>query len=462
MEMLTPEGEVLARVESGQSGSGWHSDYLAYQPEYEAAIDARARELGARVLMSATAVSLTQAGERAETVVRSSDDGSVESTIESRYVIGADGAHSFVRTAIGAERRDLGFSSEPHLVIDFEFSDPDCEIPELPEAAQVLDPWRPQLTGRWGGRRHTRWEFAARPGESREQLESEENCWDLIKSSGVTPEHGTIVRRAVYDFESSITEPWRVDRVLLMGDAAHTMPPHMGQGMQSGIRDAENLAWKLAAVIAADADPVLLDTYQSERKPHVMALIGMSSGLGEMVAMTDPEAVAVRNEVLRSGSMPPTVFPRLGDGLTLGAGDVGTLDTPGGDGRPSLQARVAKGTQTDRLDNFLPFAGWTIVSRHAVPRELFDERQWALLRSLSMQFAHVSRGAAGDSAFWDIDAEYDRWYRGSGRRAFIERPDHYVFGTAEQIDDLPALVDILAAKLAAAGWHAAYVPELSL
>ena len=457
MQLMTPEGETLATVESGRSGSGWRSDYLAYQPDYEPPLDMRARELGAQVFMGTAAESITQHANRVHTVVRrAGDPTSRPCTIESDYVIGADGAGSFVRSAIGAQRLDLGFEAAPHLVVDFEWADRDIDLPHLPEAAQVLDIQRPYLTGRWGGRHGARWEFAARDDESREFLESEETAWKLLGESGIGPEHGTILRHAVYTFESSITDPWRVGRVLLMGDAAHTMPPHMGQGMLSGIRDAENLAWKLAAVAAGDADDGLLDTYQAEREPHVRDFIELSCRLGATILTTDPEQAKIRNEMLRSGHAPAPVLPRLGHGLVRSPEAVGALDAPGADGRPSLQARVALDTRVDRLDNHFPARGWRIVSRHPIPKGLFDERQVRLLDSLGMQFAHISRGASGSTSFYDIDAEYDRWYLSTGRKVFLERPDHYVFGTAETIDDVPDLVDELAAALARHGWHAAY------
>ena len=76
-----------------------------------------------------------------------------------------------------------------------------------------------------------------------------------------------------------------------------------------------------------------------------------------------------------------------------------------------------------------------------------------------MQFVHVSRGASGETSFWDIDAQFDAWYQRTGRRAFLERPDHYVFGTAENIEDVPALIDELASTLAQYGWRDAYATE---
>ena len=95
--------------------------------------------------------------------------------------------------------------------------------------------------------------------------------------------------------------------------------------------------------------------------------------------------------------------------------------------------------------------GWKIISRHPVPTTLFNERQQNLLTALEVDFAHVSRGASAQYA--DIDGEYDLWYRETGRKAFLLRPDNYVYGSVRTIEDLPAMVDELGDALAAHDWH---------
>ena len=243
-------------------------------------------------------------------------------------------------------------------------------------------------------------------------------------------------------------------RVLLTGDAAHTMPPFRGQGLCSGIRDAINLAWKLPAVLAGKAPIEFLDSYQSERVPHAEEVIMLSMAFGKMALMMDPEEARQRDEMFRAGPAPiAPPLPRLGEGI------VRSVDAPGAhpsDGRPSFQARVAYGRQVDRLDEFLE-PGWSIVSRHPVSMSLFNERQQALLSNLKMQMAHVSRGASAQ--FIDIDGEYDVLYQSTGRRAFLVRPDHYVFGSVTTMEELPALVDELADALARFGWRGAAVSQ---
>ena len=367
--------------------------------------------------------------------------------IDAAYLIGADGAGSFVRGAIGVGRRDLGFKANDQLVIDFEHKDADRDGEELPVILQLLDSNRPHLAGRWSGGRWSRWEFQALEGESRDYLSSEETCWKFLAAWGIHPGDGEIVRRSVYTFEATLAERWRVGRVILAGDSAHTMPPFMGQGLCSGIRDSMNLAWKLADVVHGKADAALLDTYETERTPHVASVIKMSMAVGETCLMFDPVKAKQRDDMLRSGWRPtPEPFPRLGEGI------VTKHPSADMDGRPSFQGRVALGKRVDRLDEFLK-SGWRIVSRHPVAPGLFNERQRAILDRLGVETAHVSRGA--NAQYVDIDGEYDRLYLHTGRKAFLLRPDNYVFGSAATMEDLPALVDELAAVLAEKGWHGA-------
>ena len=450
--------EVLAKIKLGEGGGGWKDSYLTYQPEFEAVFDARAKELGVRIFMGVSAVSIEQDAHRVQLGLRVTDElDAPTSNLTSSFLLGADGARSFVRGAIGVERRNLGFKANDQLVIDFEHNDPDRDLPQLPEVYQVLDINRPQLAGRWSGSRWSRLEFQAVEGESREHLESEETCWTMLAKWGIYPGDGKIVRHSVYTFESNLAERWREGRVFLIGDAAHTMPPFMGQGLCSGIRDAINLAWKIAAVSAGDASDDLFDSYESERMPHVVAVIDMSIAVGNMVLMTDPEEARKRDEMLRAGKVPQApVFPRIGDGIVRSSTSPDAHPT---DGRLSLQARVAAGKRVERLDEFVE-PGWRIFSRHPVPEDLFTGGQRELLSRLKVKVAHISRGAGAQYA--DIDGEYDLWFRRTGRKAFLVRPDHYVFGSARTMGDLPALLDELETVLARHGWLATFPAETRL
>ncbi len=455
--LTSADMDILATVMLGKGGAGWKESYLSYQPEIEAIFDARVRALGVEVRMGTVATELVQDDDAVTlTVVPSHgpeaapQPGAEPGTVRAAYVIGADGAHSWVRSCIGSERTDLGFPALDQLVIDIEHTDPDVHLPQLPEVYQVLDINRPLLAGRWSGPRHSRFEFALNEGESRTELMDEQRCWELLKRWDITPETGRIERRGVYTFESALTTPWRQGRVLLVGDAAHTMPPFMGQGMCSGIRDAQNLSWKLVAVVRGEADRTLLDTYESERAPHVRRLTEISMAFGELVLMRDPEAARQRDEMLRAGNVPtPPLFPRLGPGIVAR----GPEDELGSAvGRLSPQARVALDRRVNRLDEFGSGSGWRIIARHAIPPELFDQEQRNLIVRLDMDIAHVSRGP-GPGYYVDLDAEYDQWFQANDAQAFVQRPDGYIFGTVRSVTDLPALLDELADVLAGHGWY---------
>ena len=265
----------------------------------------------------------------------------------------------------------------------------------------------------------------------------------------IHPKDGRFVRRTVYTFESYMTDRWRVGRAILVGNAVHKMPPFMGQRMCSGLRDAMNLSWKLPAVIKGAAGERFLDTYQLERGPHVQTFIELSMRVGHFVLLTDPEKARLRDEMLKSGAMPPPPpFPRLRFGIVQPEPDATNTE-----GRSSLQGRVAFRRRVGRLDDFVHH-GWKIVSRHQIFKGMFDGRQLKRIEDLGIDLAHVSRGAQLDSeSFFDIDGNYDSWFESSGRKAFLQRPDNYIFGTAKTIEEIPFLLDVLGNSLVKNGWN---------
>ena len=134
-ELVTGDMELLATIKLGESGAGWKDSYLSYQPEFEVLFDAKVRELGVRIFMGLNAVAIEQDADRARVTVRASDDSigvpvrdkhkGQSCLIDAAFVLAADGARSFMRDALGIERRDLGFKANAQLVIDFEHTDPD-------------------------------------------------------------------------------------------------------------------------------------------------------------------------------------------------------------------------------------------------------------------------------------------------------------------------------------------------
>ena len=230
-------------------------------------------------------------------------------TVTGRWVIGADGASSGVRKTLGIELEDQGFD-ELWVVVDTTLIDPDLPLPR--NCVQHCDPAR-VVTFVPGHGARRRWEFQLLPGEAHEAMGDTARVAELLLPWG-TPEQLQIDRVAVYRFHATVAERFRVGDVFLAGDAAHQMPPFNGQGMCSGMRDADNLAWKLAAVAAGQADDRLLDTYEAERRPHARGQVAHSADAGRLI-----NAIARGGATsLESGYGGGRTFPHIEAGCVTG------------------------------------------------------------------------------------------------------------------------------------------------
>lgn len=445
------KGELLLHLDwDAPTPSAWKADYLIYQPHVEDALmSAVKRHDTVDVHHGWEAVELTQHPDHVEVSLREGhrNDGRWDATGRTRtvtasYVIGADGANSFVRQSCEVNWFDFGFS-EDWLVLDVRPHDPDVDI-DMPEAGQICDPARPLSLFRWLGREHCRWEFMLLSGETSEQMLEPPVAWDLLSRWGVTHDNASIVRRTVYTFRSLLADSFRRNRVLLIGDAAHLMPPFMGQGMCSGMRDAKNLAWKLDLVLNGTASPSLLDTYTTERRPHAEALIHASIELGRIVCLADPAAAAERDEAFMTGQVPPPPpFPGLSDGI-LHRSPSGAVVSPVG--QLGVQGRVLYKNTVGKLDDIFG-PGWTLLSRKADPQSALSEVQRDFLQAIGAHVVHVTRANMGDgSAAVDLDATYTSWFTQLGADAVLVRPDFYVFGVAT-LERLPHLIDSLSNQL---------------
>ncbi len=449
---VNADGETLLEFDWGAKGiSGWHSDYMQYQPILEDALSARIKaDPRVEIFHGWEAVDFREQDDHIEVVVKKTklipdsprpvltDE---ERLLRGRYVVGADGANSAVRRFLGIERDDLGFN-EKWLDVDarkkreleFEF---DC--------GQRCDPRRP-TTILPLGKRHRRWEWALLPGETVEEFERPEKAWELLGELGVGPNDVEIVRQLVYTFEARIAVRWRQGRFFLIGDAAHTMPPFMGQGMCSGIRDAKNLAWKLDLVLRGLAGDGLLDTFEEERRPHTRDWTIISLEAGKVPCTTDPEEARQRDERFRNGWLPPMPnFPKLVGGI-LTRDEHGTPAAPAGE--LGLQARVERTGEAALFDDALDAeAHWQVISIAGDPRSVLSPHEIDFLGRLGVVFAHIATGRDGDAV--DIDGDYTAYFGARGIEVVVNRPDFYVFGGARSLADLPGLVDELEAQLTA-------------
>lgn len=295
---------------------GWDAHYLFYQPQFEHLLRSQFDSIDQLTIrLGFEAVAVRQDAESATVTAREVDTGRLIELAAS-YVLGCDGASSFVRTTSASSLVDENFD-EQWLVIDLLT---DAQLGSPGESEMFCDPRRP-ATRVPGPGAHHRWEFMLLPGETPEQIQRTESINELLRP-WVRPESVELVRNSVYRFHALVADRWRDHRTFLVGDAAHQTPPFFGQGLCHGIRDAQNLIWKLAATLHDGAPLSLLDTYQAERRPHVLEIIRMAVAAGKDICLLDPQAAAQRDIRMRleneHGREPKTTFegmPPLRAGL---------------------------------------------------------------------------------------------------------------------------------------------------
>jgi 3-(3-hydroxy-phenyl)propionate hydroxylase len=388
-DFLNAKGEVLLRFEGGEQigPGGWPAANMIHQPSVEAELRQALASLPNAALHNCWEMTAFAPDEAGVTATIAAPDG--EKSVRARYLIGADGARSPVREASGIVFDDLNFE-EPWLVVDVLVDD----YSKLPTAnLQICDPARPTTCVLMGEGRH-RWEFMILPGETAEQVSADASI-DLLLEPWNVKGAVRLERKAVYTFRARIAAEWRKGRVLLIGDAAHQTPPFAGQGMCSGLRDAHNLAWKLAAVIRGTSPDSLLDSYQIERAPNLRATIDMAIMMGKTVCITSKWGAFLRDmkfKLARAlGKLPdgPPAYPPISAGHIL-------ADTPAA-GSYFPQPILADGT---RLDDVLGAGHWLIGKRDL-----------------------------SSPALAPFARQLGQWLDRYGAEAVLVRPDRFVFGT---------------------------------
>jgi len=326
---------------------------LFHQPDLEAALLARIPPGRARF-----GVRLEGFVQDAEGVLATLEGGR---KVRAGWLLGCDGARSAVREACGIAFP--GRSADPRwLVLDAEVPAP---LDPRPRVRFVGDPARPGVSLPLSPRHH-RWEVALAPGDDGSALRA--------------PPGAREVRRATYVHHARRASRWRAGRVLLLGDAAHVMPPFAGQGLAHGLRDAGELAWKLAAVLEGDAAPGLLDSYERERAPVVAAATRLARLWGALVGLRRPRLARGRDLVL--GVAAARAPALVASARALPAPRRGAFGPPpGGTAFP------------------LHVEGWTLVAREGDPRRGMGERDRALWERLCASY----RGAP-EVRWW-----FDRW-----------------------------------------------------
>ena len=291
--------------------NGWYPSYRFHQPDLERKLRRRLKDFKKVSVMQNTKVnSLKEEKNSVKLCIENINNNKI-SEITAKYIIGCDGARSTIRKQIKAKFQNLGFTQK-WAVVDLILKKNKKELPD--RTIQYSNSKRPATYCRNVGKRR-RWEFAINNNESEKKVLSNSYIWNFLKP-WLKPSEALMERKTIYTFQSAISKKWKKGRVFLAGDAAHLMPPFMGQGMCAGVRDASNLAWKIAYCLKNNHSEKLLNTYQSERYSNVIEYIKTTVKMGEFV-----NAVGTSNITGEVSSTPngqksmKSIKPKLGKGL---------------------------------------------------------------------------------------------------------------------------------------------------
>jgi 3-(3-hydroxy-phenyl)propionate hydroxylase len=430
-------GRCFARVEPTASEYGFPRRNAFRQPHFEATLNAGLRRFPfASILFGHELESFTQDKAAVTGRVRRTDGS--ELSIRARYLVACDGGRSPVREMLNLKMVGSTFKSR-WLVIDTEEDDDD-----FTQMRVYCDPTRAVIDVP-GPHRTRRFELLLQRLEQAEEILAPKRIAELLLPfRGDRATH--IVRKTVYTFHARVAERWQVDRVFLAGDAAHLTPPYAGQGMNSGVRDAHNLGWKLAAVAQGRLPPAVLQSYEPERRAHAWALIRLALNLGIVMAPSSRLSAWLWQSFFSIASYVPPVrdyflqmkfkpTPRFSKGL---------LGPPDRLGKYSIRGRMlpqpmVRGPQgSRRLDDLI---GHRFALIYCAPRsaEAPPSLSHPLWKSLDAEMIWL--GPKGDDpdrspvaySGWQIATESEapevEIFRRQRGRIIVLRPDRYAAGS---------------------------------
>lgn len=450
MRMYTAKNQMFAEILPGTREFGWYRRNLFSQPLAERVLR---RELGrfphVRLELGCELTGLAQ--DANGVTLQVTDRAGEAHTLSTQFLLAADGGRSTVREKL----LRLSFEGATHahkwVVIEC-----DNDPLDAPYTALHCDPVRPYVCLHlpYGIRR---WEFMLFPGEDSEQMLQTEKVHELLGRHVADPGKLNVIRARVYTHHSRIADAFVRGRVCLAGDAAHLTPPWIGQGLNAGLRDANNLAWKVAWIVQGRLRPEALQSYHTERAAHAKAMIELADTFGAVLSLTNPwlaklrdtffmgirNISVVRDYVLQMKFKP---MPRYLNGIVQDGADVASNERVG---RMFIQPQVEiDGSDAMRLDDAIG-QGFALISWKKAP-ELPQAVLAGLARLDCRHFvANLARSGpavgerfkvpAGASLLEDAENELNRWFAQANVQWVLIRPDRYVAAAGRQSDGAIAL-----------------------
>ena len=466
MRFLTPKGRCFADIQPMTDEFGWSRRNAFIQPQVDAVLyDGLSRFPHVRCLFSREVEAFSQNSDGVTLNVKGS--GGERETVRADWLVACDGGASFIRRTLNIPFEGKTAPNQ-WIVIDIA-NDPLA----TPHVYLCCDPVRPYVSAALphGIRR---FEFMVMPGETEAQLSEPHKMRQLLSKVLPDPDNVELIRQRVYTHNARIAERFRVDRVLLAGDAAHIMPVWQGQGYNSGMRDAFNLAWKLALVVNGKAGEALLDSYQQERRDHAKAMIDLSVTAGNVLAPPKRWHGAVRDGISWLLNYLPPVkryflemrfkpMPQYRDGALLAEGEGKTSPV----GKMFIQPKVTLETgQVTLLDEVIG-ARFAIIAWGCNPWWGLTDEQIVRWRAVGVQFIQVvpevqihcdQDNVPGVIRVGDTQNRLKNWFAQHDTAIAVVRPDRFV-ATVAIPQTLGKKLNALASKMQLASAQAPTVIE---
>lgn len=441
-------GRIFARSGAGPETFGFAKRHFINQPEMETALRAAIAQSALCTLHFGAEVTATDQDDSGVGVIVATADGQ-QHAIRADCVIAADGGRSPIRARLGIGMQGSTYGQE-WIVIDTMNDSDQTDFTRF-----YCSNERPHVSvpAPNGGRRY---EFMLLPGETHEQVMQTAFVQDLLRPYRPL-DPADIIRKTVYTFHARIADRWRDRRILLAGDAAHLTPPFAGQGMNAGLRDVSNLAWKIAALVNGGTSAALLDSYELERHSPAWSMIQLAVVMGEIVMPIDPGQIDFRERLLSALKPFPAVQdylvnmkfkprPRHEAGLHLGLGEQpfdGAIV-----GEMIAQPDVVVNGQREKLDTLLG-AGFAMIAQdNAGARALASVRD-DRLAGLPLSKVYLPYATSGTTAPAPLPAALTddpraRQIRAHRDQVLLVRPDRYCTAAFAPDDLAEGLRDYMA------------------
>ena len=445
LRMFRADGQCFADIRASTREFGWWRRNIFMQQIAEQTLrQGLARHPHVTLRLGQEVIALQQDADGVTLQVRG-DDGRTEA-LHCDYCVAADGGRSPLREMLG-----VALAGRTHaikwLVVDVRNAPLDA-----PYTALNCDPSRPNVCIYlpYGYRR---WEFMVFADEDEQAIASPESVRRLLAPHVADPQAVEIVRARTYTHHSRVAERFVVGRVALIGDAAHLSPPWIGQGLNAGLRDAGNLAWKLAGIVQGRLQPAVLASYHDERHRHAKAMIDLADVFGAMLMPTSRLKAWLRDRFFSAVRLLPGVknhvlqmrfkpMPKYEQGVVVPMPGMPMV------GRMLIQPDVEDASgQRRKLDDVL--GPWfALIGWQFDPQEALDPAQRAVWQALGARFVRIDRARCGHApgqrmqatdgtvCVEDTDNQFSDWMDAHPGSLIVLRPDRYIAAQCHTAVDL--------------------------